>query len=119
MADQGATLNESEGRPEGDNMNSAAECRPLGGGRRVRMVRLQWRRAKRAFDEVIVRAGDLAEDLLQRARDLSRSTAPDPDPNATRPTSEEWAAWANENLPAQDAEVFHRHATDDAQIERV
>jgi hypothetical protein len=104
-------------------MNTATECIPARRERRSRVIRVYkrrvWRSVEDLFDEVIVRAGDLADDLLDRARNLRRSTAPAPDPDAQRPSAEDWAAWATENLPSEDAEVFADRSSDEAHVERV
>jgi hypothetical protein len=104
-------------------MNTATECIPARRERRSRVIRLYrrrvWRSVEDRLDGVILRAGDLADDLLDRARNLRRSTAPAPDPDAQRPSAEDWAAWASENLPAEDAEVFARRPSDEAHAERV
>lgn len=81
---------------------------------RVVRIRLQVRRFSRASSSVLHRAENLADELLDRAREKRRGTAPAPDPNSPRPGSDDWAAWADKNLSAQDAAIFHRPAEADS-----
>ena len=63
-----------------------------------------------AVERVIVRCEDLVSDLTERVRERAAETAPAPNEHDIQPTAEEWAAWADENLEPEDAELFHAGA---------
>jgi hypothetical protein len=124
-SDKGATLDSGEFQSlerMRAEMNTADVCVPVRRHARGRFIRVHsrrfWRSAEDAFDGVIVRAEDLLEDLVERVRERTRPTAPAPDPDAQRPTLEEWAGWAKENLSPRDARGFSRPAEGD-RVERV
>lgn len=81
--------------------------------RLVRLARVRVLAARRTFDDVfddvVVRAEDLAAALIERVRERVAEPAPSA-PTEGHPGADEWAAWARENLPAEDAEVFEDRA---------
>jgi hypothetical protein len=114
--DEGARLDSSEFPfPAGKSaeVNTPTACIPAR-PRRSRLLRLQtrrvWRSVENSMDAVVYRAQDLFSELLERTREKTQATAPAPDADAPRPSADDWAAWADKHLPAEDAEIFQRPA---------
>jgi hypothetical protein len=118
MRNKGARVADAEFHSEGSKgagVDAAAQVCIDDRGRRWRLARIAVRRLRRAIsggvDDLVVRAEDLRDDLSERVRARMRSSAPSPDPHLDRPTGDDWAEWARENLPPEDADLFQQ--TDD------